>query len=86
VPLIIVDQIGPLAGLAWLWVTIACLVKTKWRYAFIAVIALSLFDHYIWTQAAPYWWVLVGVSTTSTIKSDLIFRREVENSSSHTLS
>jgi hypothetical protein len=74
VPLVIVDQIGPLAGLAWLVVSLWCLIKTKWKYAWIAVIAMGVWDHYVWTQFAPYFWVLVGVSTTSKITSDRIFR------------
>lgn len=75
VPLVIVDQIGPTAGLAWLFITIFCLVKTKWKYAWSAVLVLSVFDHYIFTQFAPYWWCLAGVSTASTLKSDYIFRK-----------
>jgi len=82
VPLIIVQQLGwpgILAALAWLWVTIWCLRKTRWKYAWVAVIALSVFDHYIWTQLAPIFWLLVGVSVAgSTLekegKSDLVFR------------
>lgn len=74
VPLVIVDQIGLLAGISWLLVTIFCLIKTKWKYAWITILAMGVFDHYIWTQFAPYWWALVGVSTTSTIKIDYIFK------------
>lgn len=73
VPLVIVDQIGPVAGLAWLFIVIFCLVKTKWKYAWSAVLILSVFDHFIWTQFAPYWWVLAGVSTSVAIKNDHIF-------------
>lgn len=78
VPLIIMHQIGPFAAVAWVFVTVFCLVKTKWKYAWIAIIAMSVFDHYLWTQFLPYWWVLIGVSTTSYIRSDLIFRKRVE--------
>jgi len=77
VPLVLVQQLGwagILATIAWLWVTVYCLIKTKWKYAWVMILALSVFDHYIWTQLAPIWWVLIGVSTTSEIKSDLIFR------------
>ncbi len=75
IPLIIVHQIGPIAGIAWLFVTVYCAIKTKWKYAWIAILAMGVFDHYIWTQFGALYWVLVGVSTSSTIKSDLIFRR-----------
>ncbi len=74
VPMVIVDQIGPVAGLAWLIVSVWCLFKTKWKYAWIALLAMCVWDHYVWTQFAPYFWVLVGVSTTSKITSDRIFR------------
>ncbi len=78
VPLVNVQQLGwpgVLAGAAWLWVSIWCLVKTKWKYAWALVLTLSVFDHYIWTQLAPFWWSIAGASLTSGIKSDLVFRR-----------
>jgi len=77
VPLVVVQQLGYpgiLAGLAWLWVSIYCLVKTKWRYLFVLIFALSVFDHFIWTQLGTVWWLAVGVSTApNNIKSDLLF-------------
>jgi hypothetical protein len=76
IPLIIVYQIGILGALAWLFLTFYCLIKTRWKYAFITVLALSLFDNYMWAQVGLWWWVLIGVATTSTIESDLIFRRK----------
>lgn len=77
VPLVIVDQIGPVAGVAWLFITIFCLVKTRWKYAWSAILILSVFDHFIWTQLAPYWWVLAGVSTVSIVKNDYIFKEDI---------
>lgn len=78
VPLVIVQQLGwpgILAGLAWLWVSIWCLVKTRWKYAFVLIFTLSLWDHYVFTQLAPLWWIIAGVSTApDNIKSDLIFK------------
>jgi len=76
-PLIILHQIGPMAAVAWTFVTAYCLLKTKFKYAWIAVMAMCVFDHYIWTQFAPYWWVLAGVSLASESKTDLIFRGNV---------
>ena len=79
VPLVIVQQLGwpgVLAGLAWLWVTIWCLVKTRLKYVWALVLALSVFDHFIWTQLAPWWWAIAGVATSGSIKSDYIFRKE----------
>ena len=77
VPLIIMQQLGYagiIAGMAWLFVIVYCLIKTKWKYAFITILALSVFDHYIWTQLAPYTWAIIGVATSSDIKSDLVFK------------
>jgi len=74
-PLLAVDQVGVLAGVAWLWVTIYCFVKTRWKYFWMAVMAASVFDYYIWTQFMPYWWVFAGVSLIDTNHNDLIFRR-----------
>lgn len=77
VPLILVQQMGypgAAAALAWLWVTFWCLRKTQWKYAWVLILALSVFDHFIWTQMAPVWWLLAGVSTASTVKSDLVFK------------
>ncbi len=80
VPFLIVDQVGPFASLAWLFVVGYCLIKTRWKYAWLAVISLSLFDHYLWTQVAPWVWVLVGVSTVSQRKNDLIFKGDNDES------
>lgn len=74
VPLNIMDQIGVLAAIAWLGLTIYCAIKTKWHYAWVAILAMGVFDHYLWTQFGSMWWCLIGVSTASNIKSDLIFR------------
>jgi len=73
--LIIVEQAGFLAAGAWLVVSFYLLLKTKWKYAWIMFIALGVWDHFIWTQAAPWFWVLCGVSSLNDIKSDRIFKR-----------
>jgi len=74
VPLIILYQIGIAGAIAWLVIMGYCAVRTRWKYAFVAVLALSVWDHFIWTQFAPLWWALVGVTTVSEVKSDLIFK------------
>ncbi len=78
IPLIIVDQVGILGALAWLVATGYCLLRTKWTYAWVAVVAMGVFDHYIWTQVAPWWWMLAGVSSNTNINSDLIFRGGIQ--------
>ncbi len=75
--LIIIEQVGIIAALAWLFAMGYLLIKTKWRYAVIGVLALGLLDHYFWTQVAPWTWALSGVASVSDIKSDLIFRERV---------
>jgi len=81
VPLVLVQQLGYpgiLAAMAWLFVSIYCLVRTKWKYAWVAILALSVFDHFVWSQLAPVYWILVGVSTApapDNIKSDLLFKK-----------
>jgi hypothetical protein len=75
-PLIIWDQIGPIAAFAWLFIALSCIIRTNWRYAWLAIILLSVWDHFIWTQLSPYWWALAGVSSASAIESDLIFKQQ----------
>lgn len=78
VPLVIVQQLGwagIVAGIAWLWVSAWCLVRTRWKYVWALVLALSVFDHFIWTQLAPLFWAIVGVSTApNNINTDLMFK------------
>jgi len=61
VPLVIVDQIGLIPALAWLGVTLYCLVRSKHKYLWIGIIVLGLFNHTTWTVFAPYWWLAVGL-------------------------
>lgn len=75
VPVIVFDQIGIFGGLAWIFATAYLVIKTKWRYAWIAVLSLCVFDHFVWTQFAPAYWILAGVSSNSNLKSDLIFKK-----------
>jgi hypothetical protein len=75
-PLQVMDQIGPLAGIAWLWVSVYCLIKTRWKYIWAAVLVTSILDYYIWTQFALWWWVFAGLSTVAVDEhKDLIFRK-----------
>lgn len=87
VPLIIVDQIGVIPALLWLFVTLYCLIKTTWKYAIVCILGLCMFDHFVWTVFAPYWWVIIGVATTCPIEDNLFKgvlqndkrKRELEN-------
>ena len=79
VPLLIVQQLGYpgiLAALCWLWVTMWCLWKTKYKYVFVLILSLSVWDHYLFTQIGIWWYAAVGVATAkNNIESDLIFRK-----------
>jgi hypothetical protein len=80
VPLIIIQQLGIpgiIAALAWLWISFYCLFKTKYKYVWIIILALSVFDHYIWTQLTPWWWVAIGITTVNN-GNDLIFKTTKE--------
>jgi len=81
VPLIIMDQIGPVAAIAWLFMVIMLTIKTKWKYAWIAVLTLSIFDHFLWDQLSGWLYLLAGLSTVELgkQKSDLIFRKQEDN-------
>lgn len=74
VPLIALYQTGILGIGLWLFILGYGVFKTKMRYAFIMLFALSLFDNYLWTQIMPYTWATAGIAATVT-KEDFIFRR-----------
>lgn len=77
VPLRILYELGPAAALAWLFALAYLFVKTKRKYIPAAILALCLFDHFLWTQLCVYMFVAIGIATRSSRVSDLIFRREV---------
>lgn len=72
--LIIVEQIGIIAAIAWMIVCGYGVFKTKWKYVWIGFLSLGIFDHYLWTMAAPWFWVLAGVSSSDKIENDYIFK------------
>jgi hypothetical protein len=71
--LIIIEQVGILAMLAWVFIALYMAKVSKWHYAWIGLIALGVFDHFIWTQAAIWMPALLGVSSVNN-RNDLIFR------------
>lgn len=74
-PLMVMDQVGPIAAIAWLWLALYCIVRTKWKYLWIAVLAASVFDYYIWTQFAPWFFLFLALSTAGMQHRDLIFKK-----------
>jgi len=75
VPLVVLDQVGIFAALAWLFVTCWSFTKGNLRYIWLMLIMLGMFDHTTWTMLAPHWWLVVGITTVYTGK-DYIFKNE----------
>lgn len=70
--LLIIDQLGPLAMLAWLFAVIAGIRKTTWKYAYFALILFGMFQPFVWTKMAPWMWAVAGASSSE--RSSYIFR------------
>jgi hypothetical protein len=60
--LIIIEQVGILAMIAWCVVAFQGIKNRKWRYVWIGFLLLGLVDHFIFTQAAPFYWILAGIT------------------------
>ncbi|GAH35940.1 unnamed protein product, partial [marine sediment metagenome] len=69
------QELGPIAAIAWCVAMLVGLVKTRYKYAFAAIIAFSLFDHLMWTWLAPLPFVIAGVATVDN-EGDFLFRKE----------
>jgi hypothetical protein len=55
--------------------TLYALIKTKWKYLWIIIITACAFDHMIWTGLAPYFWLILGITTApNNIDNDYIFK------------
>lgn len=76
VPLVILEQIGILAVLSWLFITGWCFFKGRLKYIWLTLIVVGLFDHTTWTMLVPHWFTIVGVTTAYTGK-DWIFKSEL---------
>jgi len=75
VPLRILYELGPTAALAWCFAIGYCLMKTKRKYIPVAIIALSLFDHFLHTQLCVYTFAAIGTAMRNDGISDLVFKR-----------
>lgn len=64
VPLVIVDQVGPVVAVAWSVASLALfwIASRRMKVVWIGVASLCLFDHFIWTTIAPWWWALAGIT------------------------
>jgi len=75
VPLRVLYELGPIGLLCWLWLMVYGLWRTSWKYLFVAVAALALFDHLMWTQLGCLFWFACGLASQKTSDRDLIFAR-----------
>lgn len=71
--LLIMDQLGPVAMLAWFAVIIGGIKKTAWKYAYLALLLFGVFQPFVWTKMAPWIWAVAGASTGAD-RSSYIFR------------
>ena len=76
VPLRILREVGPIAAIAYCFLMVYCLIKTKRKYIIVALIALGLFDHFLYTQLCVYTFVAIGIAMRLDQEDDLIFRRQ----------
>jgi hypothetical protein len=72
--LICLNDLGILAALSLLFLTIYCFWKSTWKYVWVAFLSLAVFDHYLFTQVFPWTIVLFALSMTIPIE-DKIFNR-----------
>lgn len=60
--LIIIEQVGILALIAWLVIAYQGIRNKKWRYVWVGFLLLGLADHFIWSQGAVWFWCLCGLT------------------------
>ncbi len=72
--LLVTDQLGPMAAMAWCCVIVSGYRKTKWKYAFLALAMFGVFQPFVWTKMAPWLWATAGAATGSREESSYIFR------------
>jgi len=72
-PLKVTHDLGLWAGLAWLGMTFWLSVRSRYRYAFAIIFALSLIDNYFWTYLFPWYFCLLGIAAVDRARDDRIF-------------
>jgi hypothetical protein len=68
--LIITDQIGIIAALAWLFATLAWGIRTKNYYILVAILTIGMLDHFFWTVGILWWWAFMGIEERGLIFSE----------------
>lgn len=74
--LLVTDQLGPVAAMAWVVAMIGGIKSTKLKYGFIALILFGTFQPFVWTEMAPYMWTMAGMATMAKGTS-FIFKEEL---------
>lgn len=62
VPLVIVQQIGVVPAIAWIYASMVSLIKSKFSIIWIGLLVMCIADHMVWTNLVIYWWMIVGIS------------------------
>lgn len=75
--LIIIEQVGIVAFIAFVLLAIYMIRKMSWhwKWVWIGMILLGVFDHFIWTEAAPWWWLVAGICSAVLINKE----KELDN-------
>jgi hypothetical protein len=62
--LIIIEQCGFIALVAWFTIWLILIKKFSWHYrwAWIGMLLMGVFDHFIWTEACIWFWCLAGAT------------------------
>jgi len=75
--LLVTDQLGPVAAIAWFVAMICGIIKTRWKYGFLALILFGVFQPFVWTLMAPYMWIMAGSASNSKVETSYIFKEAV---------
>jgi hypothetical protein len=75
--LLVTDQLGPAAAVAWFVAMIGGIVKTNWKYGFLALVLFGVIQPFVWTLFAPYMWTMAGSASGSKVDTSYIFREVV---------
>lgn len=62
-PLVIIDMIGVIPALAWLYVTYHLTRNSQYQYVWAAVLAFCILGHFLWTFFGHWWWAIVGATS-----------------------
>lgn len=70
VPLRVLYELGPIGLLTWLWIISYGFFKTKWKYTFLIIFSLTLFDSLMWSYLALWLPAICGIVSNNPNNSD----------------